>query len=229
MRKIIIPILTAMLLAACSASYPWPDKNDLNTMEDISAIEYVRYTKTGVLSGEITDESDIEDLVDLLKNAEIIAETKEGSSDGLYLGIVSPDKSASFTFEGDVLITDDGRYEVSGLEKVRNFVDARLTYSASDYNIAVTKTASQIKGNGFVLDAPDSWSILQTSPDSFDIFSNSDKIATIIAYDLDDTSYEYLPSFRIAGTGKMRFIAVIYADCGDLKKIGSVDSPFRIE
>lgn len=79
-------------------------------------------------------------------------------------------------------------------------------------------------GNDFLLTMPNTvvWDIDQTSNDAFSIFltdaRESDyggELVTIKAYDIDDTSYEELPAYHIAGVGQnvnKRFIAIYPTD-----------------
>lgn len=99
-----------------------------------------------------------------------------------------------------------------------DMTEGMMTQASSDGSIAY------IYFNDFLLTMPnnDKWSWEQTAPESvtFYLFSAQQegyggRLVTIRAFDMDDSSYEQIPSYHVAGVGKnvnKRFIAIYPTD-----------------
>ena len=148
MKKILTLCLAAVLLTAGMIAFTacgggndtssnsnisdisWPAMDTLNEIkaEDVSSVEFARATEGGSGIESTEDLTQIEDIILRLKEVEIKGESKAGVDDNdLAVKIVAGDKSPSFTFEGDILVLEDGsRYEVENLESLRTYIDKLL-------------------------------------------------------------------------------------------------------
>ncbi|MBQ9020752.1 MAG: hypothetical protein IJ113_01885 [Eggerthellaceae bacterium] len=288
----------------------WPAQEALASLAvaDINSIEYVRATEGGLAGDTLTGAEDIEDVYLRLKDLGIVAESNMGvDDDGLSIRVNTGAKTISFTFEGDILVLEDGsRFEVENLGSLKSYIDRLIEEqdaamgsgdSADDMGEAIsspsepadsspetpsknqgttnnaaydieenfTKTASAdgsieyLYFNDFMMIMPgnEKWSF-EADGDSvaFYLFSAQQegfggRLVSIVAYDIDDYSYENLPvEYHVAGVGQnvnKRFIAIypsdVQFDPGDatqqadykdlydyLHKIGegAVNSPFQV-
>lgn len=204
---------------------------------DITRIDFSRTTEGGAYANSVYDLQTIEDIFLRLKDVEIKSETDAAVEDnGLSLSIKTDDSEMDFVFEGDILVMDDGkRYEVEGLDMLRTYIDRlteEMSAAAGDYDITKGMMLQSSEDgsieymyfNDFLLIMPnnDKWGWEQTDSDtiSFFLFAAQQEgygghLVTIKAYDLDDDSYELLPSYHVAGVGKnvnKRFIAIYPTD-----------------
>lgn len=218
----------------------WEAMDKLRETEavDITRIDFQRSTEGGVYANSVYDLTTIEDIFLRLKEVEIEEPTDEGTEDdGLSLSVKTEDSEMNFVFEGDALVLDDGsRYEVEGLDSLKSYIDSLAvemgggstagTGSVTDYNImdGFMKNASEdgsvayMYFNDFLLTMPnnDKWS-MEDGKDYVTIYlwaaqqeGYGGRLVTIRAYDLNDNTYEQLPSYHVAGVGKnagVRFIA----------------------
>ena len=156
MRRIfasLIVVLTLLALAACSSGQgsassassgdspaAWPAMNALQSLSaaDITMVEYFRLTEGGISVGQANDASTIENIYLRLKDVSVKGESKMGvDDDGLEIKIAAGDKTLHFSFEGDILVLEDGsRYEVDKLQSLRSYVDslAEENVAANDAN-----------------------------------------------------------------------------------------------
>ena len=176
----------------------------------------------------------------------------------LSLTVEEGDTNLKFNFEGDILVLEDGsRYETEKADKLRSYVDGLVVAEQppkpepvpdddKEYNISdgMQTTASDdgsieyIYFNDFMITMPnnDKWSYDMTDDSvTFYLFSAQQegyggKLVTIKAYDMDDNSYEELPSYHVAGIGKnvnKRFIAIYPTDVQWNHEDSTQDADYR--
>lgn len=216
----------------------WPAMEKLKALDEskITSISYKRATEGGVNEGTATDAETIEELYLRLCNVSISGKSDMSVQDNdLSLTVEAGDTSLKFNFEGDILVLEDGsRYETEKADKLRSYVDGLLAAEQppepvpddKEYNISdgmQTKASDDgsieyIYFNGFMITMPnnDKWSYEMTDDAvTFYLFSAQQegyggRLVSIEAYDMNDSSYEQLPSYHVAGTSKRvnkRFIA----------------------
>lgn len=132
-------IMTLLLLAGCgggttaSANIPQMDTLKETKASDITRIDFQRYTEGGAYQNTVYDLPTIEDIYLRLTAIEVKGETKSGVEDnGLNLTVVTADGETKFSFEGDILVQDDGkRYEAEGVDSLMSYID-RLAEQMGD-------------------------------------------------------------------------------------------------
>ena len=243
MKKLLAFLITSIMifsLAACSSEQndsaaEWPAMDALQSLsaEDITAIEYTRATEGGISAGKANDAETIENIYLKLKDVSVKGESKTGvDDDGLDIIISTDDKTLHFSFEGDILVLEDGgRYEVENLHSLKSYIDSLTeeneaangnssggTDASSPYDVSKGfETVAPGDGiaylyfNDFMLVMPDNdkYSFdMEGDSVTFYLFSaqqegDGGKLVTIKAYDIDDNSYEELPmEFHVAGVGQ---------------------------
>ena len=225
----------------------------------ITSISYKRATEGGINEGTSTDAETIEELYLRLCNVSISGKSDMSVQDNdLSLTVEAGDTNLKFNFEGDILILEDGsRYETEKADKLRSYVDGLVVAEQppkpepvpdddKEYNISdgMQTTASDdgsieyIYFNDFMITMPnnDKWSYDMTDDSvTFYLFSAQQegyggKLVTIKAYDMDDNSYEELPSYHVAGIGKnvnKRFIAIYPTDVQWNHEDSTQDADYR--
>lgn len=212
---------------------------------DITRIDFSRSTEGGVYSNSVYDLETIENICLRLKDVTLGSETDTGVDDnGLSLSIKTADSEMNFDFEGDFVTLEDGkRYEVEGLDSLRTYIDGLIeemgaagdngggTASSGDYDIMANFQKNpdgslvSLYFNDFMLIMPNNEKYsFEASEDkqsvTFYLFSAQQegyggRLVTIAAYDMNDNSYEEIPSYHLAGVGKnvnKRFIAIYPTD-----------------
>ena len=134
MTLILLMIITTTL-ASCGSSEPdWPAMKTLSEINaaDVISIEYSRATEGGSTIESTEDATQIEDIILRLKEVSIKEETdKSTADDDLGIKIVAGDKSPTFSFEGDILVLEDGsRYEVENLSSLKSYIDKLIEENA---------------------------------------------------------------------------------------------------
>lgn len=104
----------------------WPAQEALAALapDDITAITYALSGEGGVERGELDSPEAVADVRELLLGLEAGSATTEAFSDaGLRIVVETVDaERLAFEFEGDVLVLEDGRYEVSGLGPLESYL-----------------------------------------------------------------------------------------------------------
>ena len=126
--------IATALLGACggggSSEPEWPAMKTLSEINaaDVTSIEYSRATEGGATIESTDDATQIEDIILRLKEVAIKEKSDMAVEDNsLGFKIVAGDKSPTFSFEGDILVLEDGsRYEVENLGSLRSYIDKLL-------------------------------------------------------------------------------------------------------
>lgn len=141
-------VLVAMtLLASCGGSQTgeasWPAMESLKEVDSsgITRISFEHSTEAGAVSNTVYDAGTIEEIYLRLVNVSIGAKTDAGvDDDSLKITVDTEDKSMSFSFEGNLLVLEDGSsYEVENLDKLKIYIDelaAEIEAANSDGSVA---------------------------------------------------------------------------------------------
>lgn len=112
------------------SSTTWPAMDAIQSLSatDITTVEYVRATEGGISADQIDDAATIENIYLRLKDVNIKDESKMGvDDDGLDIKIATSNATLRFSFEGDILLLEDGsRYEVENLYMLKNYIDSLI-------------------------------------------------------------------------------------------------------
>lgn len=127
-------LAAALILAACSGKTEdeakWPAMDALKEIKaaDITSIDYTRGTEGGASSDTAQDPGEIEDIYLRLKDVSIKAKRDISvDDDDLGIKVNTESNTLSFSFEGDILVLEDGtRYEVENLGALKSYIDSLI-------------------------------------------------------------------------------------------------------
>lgn len=151
-------VISMLVVSGCGGSSEpeWPAMKTLSEINaaDVTSIEYSRATEGGSTIESTDDATQIEDIILRLKEVSIKEKTDIATTDDdLGIKIVAGDKSPAFSFEGDILVLEDGsRYEVENLSSLKSYIDKLIEENAGPPE-AMHDTTGSSGGSGKSYDA----------------------------------------------------------------------------
>lgn len=112
--------------ATTESAASWPAQEALAALSptNVASVSWRFAGEGGYEYGETSDPEAVAHIYDLLLDLSLGDATTEGSDDnGLELWVETTDgETLLFAFESDVLVMDDGRFEVDGLETLKSYL-----------------------------------------------------------------------------------------------------------
>ena len=113
-----------------TADQTWQAQEELMQMapEDIKSIRYSTATEDGYREGETTDQEIIREIREYICEISLGNPSDMSVTDAdLFVEVILEDKALSFFFEYDILVLEQGRYQVNGVAPLRRCVEALLS------------------------------------------------------------------------------------------------------
>ena len=110
--------------------HAWGEQDELKQIasESIEMIRYSTATEDGYRDGETADEETIREIRELICGLSLGKPTDMSVTDAdMNITIISDDKELSYFFEDDILVLEQGRYEVDDIAALRRCIEALLS------------------------------------------------------------------------------------------------------